>query len=89
VSFTVDQWDGLVEEFSRFFDGRGDVHVSRDELTFRTSISEFSLRRDGTSRSFMPLHEFGSRWEEVEFDPKGREVWLRGVDTTYTYRVPR
>jgi hypothetical protein len=82
------QWDEVVEAFSRFFEGRGEVVVTENEIEFRASITGLSLRRDGTSRSFMPLHELGARWEEVEFDPSGREVRLRGSDMTYTYRVP-
>lgn len=81
-------WDDVVEAFSRFFQGRGEVLARGDEIEFRASVTGLSLRRDGTSRSFMPLHELGARWDEVEFDSSGGEVRLRGSQVTYTYRLP-
>lgn len=82
------RWDEVVEAFSRFFEGRGEVRVTEDEVEFRTRAAGLALRRDGTSTSFMPLHALGAHWDEIEFAENGREVTLRGADVTYTYRPP-
>ena len=48
----------------------------------------FELRRDGTSRSFMPLHGLELRWDAVRFDSERLEVTVQAEGVRYVYRVP-
>jgi hypothetical protein len=85
-----DDWDGVADAFRSFFAGRGDVTVGDDRAAFRSAHvgTGFELGRDGTSRSFMPLHGLELRWDAVAFDPDAAEVRLTAEGVDYTYRVP-
>ena len=81
-------WPAVVGAFREFFKPLGEVIVSKDEVEFSSDITGLALRRDGTSKSFMPLHDLEAAWEEIAFDLQADEVRLTGVGATYTYRVP-
>ena len=78
----------MIEAFREFFEPIGDVTVSPNEIEFASAITGLALRRDGSSRSFMPLHRLEAAWETIVFDHDGDEVKLIGDAATYTYRVP-
>lgn len=81
-------WAALLGEFERFFSGLGSVTVSEDEAEFVAGFTGLALQRDGSSRSFMPLHNLEAAWSEVEFDYDQHLVTLRSEGTRYEYRVP-
>lgn len=84
-----ESWDDVVRQFTRFFEGLGDVEVTAESVRFSASDTGLSLSRDGSSRSFMPLHALTTRWDEVHFDDSAHEVSVVGGDgIRYTYRVP-
>ncbi len=83
-----EDWDHLVRRFCDFFQGAGTVETSDDAVVFRAASTGLELHRNGTSTSFMPLHELGARWDEVSFDDEAGEVQVRGDGTLYTYRLP-
>lgn len=78
----------MIVAFREFFEPIGNVTVSPDEIEFASAVTGLAIRRDGTSRSFMPLHDLEAAWETVVFDHDGDEIKLIGAGTTYTYRVP-
>lgn len=81
-------WDRVVGAFEAFLAGVGEVVVGPDEVAMRADETGIALARDGTSRSFMPLHELGLRWETVAFDRDEDAVVLEAEGARYTYRVP-
>ncbi len=81
-------WAAVVAAFREFFEPIGDVATSSDEAEFVADITGLAIRRDGTSRSFMPLHDLEAAWETIVFDRAADEVKLIGAGATYTYRVP-
>ena len=88
VAFSVDQWSEIGVAFVDFFGSLGSVIRTGDELTFDGGDTGLTVRADGTSRSLMPLHELGARWDTVTFDPSTWRVVLRSSDVEYVYRVP-
>ena len=82
------EWDRVSGAFAAFFAGVGEVVVDPDEVSMTADETGVALARDGTSRSFMPLHELGLRWETVAFDEAADAVMLAADGATYTYRVP-
>ena len=82
------EWDRVVAAFVEFFDGLGDVTVTGDELTFDAGETGLSLAANGTSRSFMPLHDLGATWDGATFDRESRQVVLTADGMEYIYRVP-
>lgn len=86
--FHRSDWDALVAAFTEFFRDAGTVTITDEAAAFAGVGTGFELARDGTSRSFMPLHELGGRWERVQFDEAAREVRIRGNAMEYVYRVP-
>jgi hypothetical protein len=84
------RWPVVVETFGSFFAGLGTVETGDDRVSFAApqAGTGLTLHRDGTSTSFMPLHEMGGRWERVAFDVDRREVVISGEGFSYTYRVP-
>ena len=87
-TFARSQWDELIGAFRAFFEGAGHVEVDGREAVFTAPGTGFSVRADGTSSSFMPLHRFGASWDEIDFDFDAHEVELRSETATYTYRIP-
>ena len=87
-AFGRSEWDELTAAFRRFFQGAGQVEIDESDAVFTAPTTGFSVRADGTSRSFMPLHRFGAAWDEIEFDFESHEVHLRSEAATYTYRIP-
>ena len=81
-------WPTVVEAFRDFFDPLGEVVVSPDEIEFTAVFTGLAVRRDGTSKSFMPLHDLEAGWATIVFDRDAGEVRLIGAGATYTYRVP-
>ena len=82
-------WSAVVDAFGRFFAGlRGAVTETEDELAFEAGFTGLAINRNGTSRSFMPLHDLSATWVAIEFDDDAHEVTLIGDGATYTYRVP-
>ena len=83
-------WQTLSESFAAFFNDLGDVTIEPDRLGFALPASGtgFELRRDGTSRSFMPLHGLELRWDAVRFDREHLEVTVQAEGARYVYRVP-
>ena len=81
-------WAELVSEFRDFFAPLGRVNVSDEEVEFQAGYTGLALHRDGTSRSFMPLHDLSATWEQVSFDRANLVVQLMSEQLTYTYRVP-
>ena len=88
ISIARRDWPAVTAAFREFFEPIGDVSVSSDELEFASAITGLAIRRNGTSRSFMPLHSLEAAWETIVFDHDGDEVKLIGDGATYTYRVP-
>ena len=84
------QWSVVVDAFGSFFAGLGTVEVGDDAVSFAApeAGTGLNLHQDGTSTSFMPLHEMGGRWERVTFDVDHLEVVVAGEGFSYTYRVP-
>lgn len=82
-------WEAVISAFATFFAGLGHVRVDEEVAEFSSDETGFHLRRDGTSRSFMPLHELGARWEEIVFDREAHAVELRAAEMSYRYLVPR
>ena len=87
-TFGRSEWDELAAAFRVFFEGAGRVEVGDTEAVFTATDTGFSIRADGTSNSFMPLHRFGARWDEIDFDFEKHEVQLRSETAAYTYRIP-
>lgn len=81
-------WDAVCDAFGGFFADAGETEVDEGTATFRAAITGFTIARDGTSRSFMPLHSVELGWEEVAFDRARHEVRLIGPSGTYTYVLP-
>ena len=83
-------WPRLSEAFQGCFEGKGEVVTGDDEVSFSapTVGTGLMLRRDGSSRSFMPLHGLEARWDRVVFDVDAAEVRIEGEGVTYTYRIP-
>lgn len=82
-------WPALVDAFHGFFDElRGAVEETEDAIEFDAGFTGLAISRDGSSRSFMPLHDLSATWESIEFDENSRKVTLAGGTATYTYRVP-
>ena len=81
-------WHAVVAAFSEFFAGVGNVTAAGDSVVFAAGDTGLSLNRDGTSQSFMPLHELGARWDAVTFDSDAATVELRSSGVSYLYRVP-
>ncbi len=89
-SFDRTDWHELSRAFERCFAGKGQVVAGADEISFRepTLGTGLTLRRDGTSQSFMPLHGLEARWDRVVFDDEAEEIRLEGDAVAYTYRIP-
>ena len=81
-------WAEVVAEFERFFSDRGALSITADEVSFDADNTGLTLHRDGSSRSFMPLHGLDARWDAVIFDHEAQEVTLLGESTRYLYCVP-
>ena len=82
-------WPRVVGAFREFFDALGAVVTeTEDEVAFEAGYTGLAIDRNGTSRSFMPLHDLSAAWEAIEFDYSSREVTLFGDGATYMYRVP-
>ncbi len=88
VSIDCSDWSSLAVHFSDFFDGLGEVTISESELVFEAGYTGLSVARDGSSRSFMPLHDLAAQWDRIRLDRDERLVVLEGDSVTYTYRVP-
>ena len=90
---TIDRrsWPEVVSTFEDFFGGLGKI-TSTDEAVSFSALPRLNttleLRRDGTSSSFMPLHDLESTWESVTFDSNAFEVVLTDGATSYRYRIP-
>ncbi len=72
-------WPAVVAAFRTFFDPLGSVTVDDDEVEFAAAGTGLAVRRDGTSKSFMPLHDLEASWETMVFDHAAGEVTLRGA----------
>ena len=84
-----DEWSAVGDAFARFFEGlSGAVTKTEDEMEFDADFTGLAIHRNGTSRSFMPLHDLSARWDAIEFDDAAHEVTLIGKGATYIYRVP-
>ncbi len=85
-----DDWGEVTRAFLAFFEGLGEVTVDTQRAAFAApqAGTGLELSRDGTSRSFMPLHGLDLRWNSVSFDTEAMEVILSADAATYTYRVP-
>jgi hypothetical protein len=83
-------WATVVASFAAFFEGLGTVAVDGGTASFAApeAGTGLVLGKDGTSKSFMPLHGMSARWETVIFDADERTVTVSGDDFAYTYRVP-
>ncbi|MDJ0955065.1 MAG: hypothetical protein QNJ81_15405 [Acidimicrobiia bacterium] len=81
-------WPAVVDAFRSFFEPFGEVITSAEEAEFSAQGTGLAVRHDGTSKSFMPLHDLEAAWETIVFDRKAHEVKLVGPNATYTYRVP-
>ena len=81
-------WSAVVESFREFFEPFGEVITSVEEAEFAARGTGLAVRHDGTSKSFMPLHDLEAAWETIVFDADAGEVKLVGPNATYTYRVP-
>ena len=83
-------WDEVTSAFTDFFEGFGEVTVTGEFARFAadTAATGLELCRDGTSRSFMPLHRLDLRWDSVRFDDERHEVQVVAAGAAYTYRVP-
>ncbi|NNF69603.1 MAG: hypothetical protein HKN01_07505 [Acidimicrobiia bacterium] len=91
VTIERSDWDALREQFSSFFAGCGTVRSDADIIEFDGAPSvetRLTLRSDGTSTSFMPLHGLETRWDRVHFDRRKDEVTLDADGVSYVYRVP-
>lgn len=89
IVVTRRNWVGVTRAFRDFFEGVGTVKLGPDELVFEGEGTRLALHRDGSSRSFMPLHDLRGTWDKVTFVLSEHEVRLWSNDLTYTYRVPR
>ena len=87
VELSVDQWAEISETFAAFFGPLGSVRIEVNEVSFAAGDTGLVLGSDGTSRSFMPLHELGTRWDSVVFDASAWRVVLTSDDIEYIYRV--
>ena len=87
---TIDRgdWQAVVERFRAFFEPLGTVEGGEDRIRFDAPMAGTGLEigKDGTSRSFMPLHDLDARWDAIRFE-EGTVV-LVGDGVSYTYRVP-
>ena len=81
-------WPTVVASFRAFFEPFGRVVVSADEVEFGAAGTGLAIRQNGTSKSFMPLHDLEAAWETIVFDHEAGEVKLVSPAATYTYRVP-
>ena len=81
-------WDSIAHAFHTMFEGLGEVTEDRDGIRFRTDETGLDIRRDGTSRSFMPLHASSMRWTDATFDMTNDAVMLSDGTSSYLYRVP-
>lgn len=83
-------WASVVSASTAFFTDLGDVETDDRSVAFSAphAGTGLTLNRDGTSTSFMPLHEMGGRWNRVTFDTAEHEVVVEGAGFSYTYRVP-
>ena len=90
---TIDRrsWPEVVSAFEEFFGALGEVTSTDHAVSFSglpRVDTALELRRDGTSSSFMPLHDLQSTWQSVTFDGRSSEVVLTDGATSYRYRIP-
>lgn len=88
IRITREDWDELAQTFREFFADLGVVTISDDELVFDGGFTGLAVARNGSSRSFMPLHDLSASWDRVDFAADGSTVKLEGDGLAYTYRVP-
>ena len=88
LSIERSDWDSVVSSFEHFFAGLGTVEIGDGRASFSAEGTGFELARDGTSRSFMPLHESNLAWDRVTFDQGEMTVTLTDGRSRYRYRVP-
>ncbi|NNC93162.1 MAG: hypothetical protein HKN80_11805 [Acidimicrobiia bacterium] len=83
-------WSAVAGAFSSFFTGLGAVAADDRRVSFSApgAGTGLTLSRDGTSESFMPLHEMGGRWDRVAFHADDQAVVVEGDGFSYTYRIP-
>ena len=81
-------WDSVVSSFEHFFAGLGTVEIGDGRASFSAEGTGFELARDGTSRSFMPLHDSNLAWDRVTFDEGEMTVAVTDGRSRYRYRVP-
>lgn len=81
-------WQAIVSAFGDFFEGMGQVSVTEAAVEFNADGTGLALNRDGTSRSFMPLHDLASVWDRVGFDHTNYCVHIWSENAHYIYRVP-
>ena len=81
-------WDSVASSFEDFFHGLGTVEIEGGRASFKAQDTGFELDRDGTSQSFMPLHESNLVWDRVTFDQGEMTVTLTDGRSSYRYRVP-
>ena len=90
TAFRRSDWDAVVAAFTAFFGPLGEVTTTDASIAFAAPRAGTGLEidRDGTSRSFMPLHDLSASWEVIEFDHAQHVVRLEAAGAVYTYRVP-
>ncbi|MGI9667484.1 MAG: hypothetical protein ACR2N2_10330 [Acidimicrobiia bacterium] len=84
----IDDWQAVADAFRHMFAGLGAIVEDPTGIRFLAEETGLDLGRDGTSRSFMPLHESRLRWDTITFDEAEREVLLTDGCSTYLYRIP-
>ena len=88
ITVALADWPAVVARFRSFFEPLGKVTVLEGEVEFAAVGTGLAIRQDGTSKSFMPLHDLEAAWETIVFDREACVVKLIGPNATYTYRVP-
>ncbi|NNF63723.1 MAG: hypothetical protein HKN07_05625 [Acidimicrobiia bacterium] len=83
-------WSAVMASFSAFFEGLGTVVADGEGVSFAApeAGTGLELGRDGSSTSFMPLHDLTAQWDQVTFDRQKRTVTVAGEGFAYTYQVP-
>ena len=93
ITFRINDWNSICEMFRSFFKDLGTIEENEDFIQFKSYpknvTTNFLIRKNGAFAAAMPLHGLEGGISTVTFNHDDFSVIVKGVDTTYTYRVPK
>ena len=93
ITIKINDWNKLCEMFHLFFKDLGKIDENQEYIQFESYpenvVTSFLIRKNGIFAASMPLHGLEGGMSTVTFNHDDFSVIVEGVDTTYTYRVPK